>query len=59
MILSGGFIWRQGQKIKDFGERMAAVRILGIPVMRWCCGSVISLGYIIQDLARDMPISSI
>jgi len=58
MIFNGGFIWRQGQRVKDFGERMAHVRVLGISVLRWCCGPVISLGYRIQDLARNMPISS-
>jgi hypothetical protein len=58
MILSRGFIWRQGQSIKDFGEQMAAVRIFGIPILRWCCGPVISLGYKIRDLVRNMPISA-
>jgi hypothetical protein len=59
MILNGGFFWQQGQKIKNFGDRMAAVRILGIPVLFWCCGLVICLGYKIRDLARNMPINSI
>jgi hypothetical protein len=58
MFLSGGFIWRQGQRIKDFGERMDHVRVFGFHILRWCCGAVIGLGYKIRDLARNMPISS-
>jgi hypothetical protein len=56
MFLSGGFLWRQGQRIKDLGERMARARIFGFHTLCWCCGPVISLGYRIQDLARNMPI---
>jgi hypothetical protein len=58
MFLSGGFIWRQGQRIKDFGERIGHVQVLGIHFLNWLAGLVISLGYKIRDSVRDIPVSS-
>ena len=47
-ILSKENIYRFGVAVKEFGERMAHIKILGIPALRWCCGLVISLGLAIQ-----------
>jgi hypothetical protein len=58
MILSKGFVYRLGVRIKDVGERMAHVQVFGFHILRWCCGPVISSGYKILDLAWNMPISS-
>jgi hypothetical protein len=37
---------------------MAHVQVFGFHILRWCCGPVISLGYKIRDLVRNMPVSS-
>jgi len=52
-----GNVYRFGVAVKEFGERLAHKRILGIPVLRWCCGTVIGLGLAIRDLVIDCPIS--
>jgi hypothetical protein len=51
MIFSKGFVYRLGQRIKDFGERMGHVRLFGIRIFGLVCGPVISLGYGIRDSA--------
>ena len=56
MIFSAGFIFRWGIRIKDFGERMSYFRVKGIPLFRWCCGPVISLGLTIKDSVLNRPI---
>jgi hypothetical protein len=57
MIFSKGFVYRWGVRIKDFGERMAHKIVLGIPVLRWCCGPVIALGLAIKDSVMNRPIA--
>jgi hypothetical protein len=57
MIFSRGFVYRWGQRIKDFGERMAHKRVLGIPVLRWCCRPVIDLGLTIKDSVMNCPVT--
>jgi hypothetical protein len=59
MIISKGFVYRWGQRVKDLGERMAHVRVLGAPVFRWCCGPVISLGRGIKNSALGCPIKEL
>jgi len=58
MIFNGCFIWRTGQRIKDFGERIGHVRLFGFHYLNWLASPVIALGYKIRDLARDIPIRS-
>jgi hypothetical protein len=54
-----GFIYRLGIFIKERGERMAHVKLFGIPVLRWCCGPVIGLGLAIRDSVRNCPIGEL
>jgi hypothetical protein len=56
-MLSKGFLYRWGTRIKELGERMAHKRILGIPVLRWCCRPVIVLGLAIRDSGRNCPVA--
>jgi hypothetical protein len=49
-------IYRSGVAVKEFGERMGHVKVLGIPILRWCCGPVISLGLTIKDSVRNCPV---
>ena len=53
IMLSKGTIFNLGSEIKDFGERMAHVRLFGFPLFRWCCGPVIRLGYIVMDYSYN------
>ena len=55
-MLSKGFVLRTGGKIKDFGERMAHVKICGVRVFGWCCDAVIRLGHAMRDTVMDCPI---
>lgn len=48
MVLSRCFVYRWGQRIKDFGERMGHIRVFGIHIFRWCCGAVIGAGLAIK-----------
>jgi len=57
-MLSKGTIYNFGSGIKDFGERMAHVSLLGIPLLRWCCGPVIRLGFAIKDYAHGSPMEN-
>ena len=56
MIFSKGSIYRKGISLKERGERMAHIRIFGIPVFRCFCGPVIGLGYKLIGLARNVAI---
>ena len=58
-MFSKGFIYRFGVAVKEFGERMAHVKVSGIPVLRWCCRPVISLGLAIKDSVRNCPIGEL
>jgi hypothetical protein len=51
-----GVWYRLGVRIKDFGERMAPVRLFGIPVLRPFSGPVISLGYAVKEWGMAGPI---
>jgi hypothetical protein len=57
MIFGKAFIYRWGVRIKDFGERMAHKRVLGIPVLRWCSRPVIVLGLAIRDSVMNRPVA--
>jgi hypothetical protein len=49
MVFSKGFIFRWGQRIKEFGERMGGVRLFGVPMFRWCADPVIGFGRRIKN----------
>jgi hypothetical protein len=55
LIFNKGFIFRFGQGMKDMGERMAHIRVLGIPVLRWCCRPIIALGLAIKRSVMNCP----
>jgi len=50
------FVYNFGGSVKDFGERMAHVRLLGVPLFRWCCDPVIRLGLNIKDSVMGRPV---
>jgi len=52
-----GFIYRRAVGLKDFGERMAHIKILGIRVFWWPSGLVIGLGLALRDRVLKYPIS--
>ena len=59
MILRKGFVYRLGVRIKEFGERMNHVKVLGKRIFGCCSGLVIGLGIAIRDTVsscyvRDM-----
>ena len=49
-MFNKGFIYRFGIAVKEFGECMGR-----LPVLRWCCGTVISLGIVIKDSVINSP----
>ena len=53
-IMKKGFFLRFGVSVKETGERMAHVRLFGIPVLRSLCGPVIELGKIITTLSARL-----
>ena len=55
-MLSKGTIYNLGLRLKNFGERMAHVRLLGITLFRWCCDPVIGLGFALMDSAHNTSI---
>jgi hypothetical protein len=44
-----GFLYRQALRIKDFGEWMSHIRLLGIPILRPFCSTVICLGLALRE----------
>ena len=56
MIFSKGFMYRLGQRIKEAGERMGHVRILGVRIFRLWSGPVIGWGLWIKDRVLDCPV---
>ena len=46
MIFSNGFVYRWGQRIKEFGERIG-------------CGQIISLGLLIRERVLGMSIEGL
>jgi len=52
-MLSNGTVHNLGADVKDFGERMAHVKLFDFPLFRWCCGPVIRLGYKETDNAGN------
>jgi hypothetical protein len=56
MNFSKGTVYRTGVSIKELGERIAHIRILGIPALAWASGPVIALGLIIKDSILGCPV---
>ena len=54
MIFSNGFVYRWGQRIKEFGERIGCS-----PVLRLFSGPVAGLGLRIRDRALGMSIGGL
>jgi hypothetical protein len=48
-----------GVSIKETGEIMAYIRVLGVPVLRPFCGPVIGLGLAIRDSVSNCPIGKL
>jgi len=55
-MLSKGTIYNLGVRLKNFGERMAHVKLLGVPLFRWCCDPVRDLGLALMDSVYSTPI---
>jgi hypothetical protein len=55
MFLDNGFVYRFGVSVKEAGERMARIRLFGIPVLRPFSGLVTGLGYAIRERAMSGP----
>jgi len=47
--MNKGFGIRWGTRVKEFGERLAHVKVFNVPLFRWCCGPFIRLGIVIRD----------
>jgi hypothetical protein len=56
MFFSNGFIFRFGVFAKETGEKMAHIRLFGVPILRPFCGPVISFGKRVRDSVLDRPI---
>jgi len=54
MKLSKGSIYRLGQSLKDFGERLGHRKLTA-----WFCRPVIKLGYLLRDSVKTCPISEL
>jgi len=53
------FIYRLGQSMKDGGERMGHIRMLGVHFLNWIAGPVIGLGLAIRNTAINCPIGDL
>jgi len=51
-----GFIYRRAIAIKEFGERLAHIKILDIRPLFWASGPVIGLGLKLRDWISKYPI---
>jgi hypothetical protein len=51
-----GWIYRRAIGLKDFGERMAHIKIFGIRILWWPSGLLIRLGLALRDWVSKYPI---
>jgi len=51
-----GWIYRRAVGIKEFGERLAHIKLIGIRPMYWASGPLIMLGLAIRDWVSKYPI---
>jgi hypothetical protein len=57
MILSKGTIHCLGEWVRERGERIGHVSVLGVHIFDWLAGPIIRLGLAIRDSVRNTPIS--
>jgi len=50
-----GFIYRRAVGLKDFGERLAHIKMLGIRPLVWASGPAIGLGLALRGWASKYP----
>ena len=51
-----GFIYRRAVAIKEFGERLAHIRVFGIRPLYWLSGPVIRTGLALREWVSKYPI---
>jgi len=51
-----GFIYRRAIGIKEFGERLAHIKMLGIRPLIWASSPAIALGLALRDWISKYPI---
>jgi len=51
-----GFIYRRAVAIKEFGERLAHIRVFGIRPLYWLSGQIIRIGLALRDWISEYPI---
>ena len=56
-ILSKGFIYRTGVRIKEIGERVGHINILGVFIFNQLSGWIVSKGLAMKDSVLGCPIS--
>jgi hypothetical protein len=57
IILSKGDIWRLGEWVRERGERIGHVSVLGVHIFNWIAGPVIRWGLAIKDSVKNCPIA--
>ena len=55
-VVNKGKVFRMGVRIKNLGERMGHIKVMGVRVFGWCCGAVIQLGLFIKDSVKNCSI---
>jgi len=56
-IISKGFIYRWGMRIKDFGERVGHVKIRSVFILGWLADLIVPVGIRIKNSVLSYPIS--
>jgi len=56
-IISKGFIFRWGMRIKDFGERVGHVKIRRVFVFGWLADLIVPIGLAIKNSVLGCPLS--
>ena len=56
LVLSSGFKYRWGIRIKDFGERVGHINIFGLFFLSWVAGPIIGFGLKMKDAVLSRPI---
>jgi len=53
--MNKGRVYRAGVAIKDFGERLGHIKVLGVRIFGWCCGLVIQFGLSRKGFRAELP----
>ena len=59
MILSEGTVFRNGMRIKDFGERVGHVKVFGKFIFHRLSGWIVGKGLDMKNSVRDCRISKV